>query len=120
MNEHTKTPWAADRWKVIGGDGYPGATCIMQGEEFEGHPFFFMVGIPCEGMKKDEVERCVNNMKLVMNACQMKVENDESVDSQDFVGQELALVVTVEQYEGKDKNVIVLWKLQACPKGVVD
>lgn len=70
-----------------------------------GKVLFFMCMLPTDELKQKDIEMyemCVNKMRRVMDACQLEVSDSEEVDSQDFIGAELALVVVIKN----DKNEV--------------
>jgi hypothetical protein len=91
---------------------YPGMpylnfkACIAPGEEHEGKPFFFMVSLPHDIMDEEDRDFCITKMKRLMNACQIEAGDEGQVDTSDFIGQELNLVVIETTYKNEPKNEV--------------
>ena len=81
-------------------------ACIAPGEEHEGRPFFFMISLPHEKMEEEAKDLSVTKMKRLMNACQIDAGDQGEVDTSDFIGQELQLVVIETTYKDEPKNEV--------------
>ena len=78
---------------------------VIEGNEGEGSQHFFMAMLPAEEMDKSDQQRNVDQIKHYAIAAGLDIENDE-LDSQDFIGQEVLLVITEKTVEGVKKNEV--------------
>lgn len=81
-------------------------TKVSAGEEQEGHVQSFFVLLPTPEMDSESRQRTISRIKRICIAAGLDVEED-SFDTDDLMGAELRLVVTVEEREGTKRNNIV-------------
>lgn len=81
------------------------SAIVKEGQEGEGQKLFFMVMSP-EGMDGEDKRKSIAKMKHLLDACQMDVPEDGNIESQDFVSQELRLVVIQSNRGGQAGNEV--------------